>query len=293
MGPVFDNPTPIPMNKILLCSDGSNYSEVCTEYAIWLSQKTGATVEGLYVSDLRQFEMPVLADLSGSLGIQPYQGMISQLQDMEKKKSALIGDMMKKAFEKAGIANRLNFTTRTGLLVDTIESFDRKVDLVLLGKRGENWDAAREHLGATMERVIRACPSPCLVTSRKFIPVKKAAVAWDGGQSSAKIISFLKNNPSFQDLEWHLLTVAEGGDSDLAAHRLKEAEESFSAAGYNIICQNLGGVVEDAISNYVEDNDINLLAMGAYGHSRIRHLFIGSTTTEMIRRCRIPILCFR
>ena len=33
--------------------------------------------------------------------------------------------------------------------------------------------------------------------------------------------------------------------------------------------------------------------MGAYGHSRIRHLLIGSTTTAMIRSCHIPVLCFR
>jgi nucleotide-binding universal stress UspA family protein len=33
--------------------------------------------------------------------------------------------------------------------------------------------------------------------------------------------------------------------------------------------------------------------MGAYGHSRIRNLFVGSTTTEMIRSCKVPILLFR
>ncbi len=32
---------------------------------------------------------------------------------------------------------------------------------------------------------------------------------------------------------------------------------------------------------------------GAYGHSRIRNLIIGSTTTEMIRSCKIPIVLFR
>jgi len=43
----------------------------------------------------------------------------------------------------------------------------------------------------------------------------------------------------------------------------------------------------------VAGNAINLLVMGAYGHSRIRYLIIGSTTTEMIRTCKIPVLLFR
>jgi nucleotide-binding universal stress UspA family protein len=55
----------------------------------------------------------------------------------------------------------------------------------------------------------------------------------------------------------------------------------------------LTGTPEDQISAYVADNDIDMLVMGAYGHSRIRYLVIGSTTTEMIRICRIPVLLFR
>jgi nucleotide-binding universal stress UspA family protein len=33
--------------------------------------------------------------------------------------------------------------------------------------------------------------------------------------------------------------------------------------------------------------------MGAYGHSRIRALSIGSTTTQMIRSCKVPIVLIR
>jgi nucleotide-binding universal stress UspA family protein len=35
------------------------------------------------------------------------------------------------------------------------------------------------------------------------------------------------------------------------------------------------------------------MIMGAYGHSRIRHLLIGSTTTAMLRRSTIPLLLLR
>jgi nucleotide-binding universal stress UspA family protein len=35
------------------------------------------------------------------------------------------------------------------------------------------------------------------------------------------------------------------------------------------------------------------MIMGAYGHSRIRQLLIGSTTTEMMRKSKIPLLLLR
>lgn len=33
--------------------------------------------------------------------------------------------------------------------------------------------------------------------------------------------------------------------------------------------------------------------MGAYGHSRIRHLIVGSTTTALLRLSAVPVLILR
>jgi len=55
----------------------------------------------------------------------------------------------------------------------------------------------------------------------------------------------------------------------------------------------LSGEAETAIADYVQSAKIDLLVAGAYGHSRIRKLLIGSTTTELLRRCHVPVLCFR
>jgi nucleotide-binding universal stress UspA family protein len=52
-------------------------------------------------------------------------------------------------------------------------------------------------------------------------------------------------------------------------------------------------IVTAVIASYVENKDISLLVMGAYGHSRIRHLVIGSTTAQMLRSSHIPVLLFR
>ena len=43
----------------------------------------------------------------------------------------------------------------------------------------------------------------------------------------------------------------------------------------------------------VEEAQFDMLVMGAYGHSRIRSLIIGSTTTAMIRACKVPVVLMR
>lgn len=281
------------MNRVLFCTDGSAYSRVCGEYVVWLCRRTQAHIDALYLTDIRQFEIPLVADLSGSLGVQPYQDVVTQLQEMERQKSSVIEESTLKNFADAGMADEVTYHHRTGLLVDCLSDFESNVDVVVLGKRGENADFASEHLGSTMERVVRASQKPCLVTSRSFRVIKKLVLAYDGGQSCCRAVQFLADSNAFRDLQLHIVSAIEGDKRGRAENRLREAEKMLTECDYHPTCALLEGVVEDSMRLYVEKQDIDLLVMGAYGHSRIRHLLIGSTTTAMIRGCRIPVLCFR
>jgi nucleotide-binding universal stress UspA family protein len=281
------------MKNLLVCTDGSNYSQECCRYAAWLAKQSGATVEVLYVTDLRQFEIPVFGDLSGSLGVQPYEGMINQLQAVEEHKAKFVEESAMGVFEREGLLERTQFFHETGLLVDAIETYAERADLVLLGKRGENANFATEHLGSMLERVVRSAKKPCLVTSRAFNPIDRVAIAYDGGISARRALEFMAQSEVFRGFDLHVVTAVEGADNDSAAGLLAEAERTMNAAGLYPSCQVLNGEVETAIAEYVRKAKIDLLVVGAYGHSRIRDLFIGSTTTELLRSCYVPVLCFR
>ncbi len=282
------------MKKILLCTDGSSYSHEACLYAAWLNRKTKARVDVLYVTDLRQFEVPAVADFSGSLGVQPFEGMITQLQEVEELKSGFVQEHALKTLRDAGVAeDSITFHHATGLLVDVISDFAETADLVLLGKRGENVNFATEHLGSMLERVLRSIEKPCLVTNRKFKKFEKIAIAYDGGKSCQKALDYLAAHELFRSLELHLIVCTEGHKEEQATERLKAGEEKLHKAGLYPKCQILTGEVETAIADYVKHSAIDLLILGAYGHSRIRELLIGSTTTELLRRCHVPVLCFR
>lgn len=55
----------------------------------------------------------------------------------------------------------------------------------------------------------------------------------------------------------------------------------------------VAGASETALGDLVDEQGFDMLVMGAYGHSRIRSLIIGSTTTEMIRSCKVPVMLIR
>ena len=280
------------LKKLLICTDGSDYSQVCCRYAAWIAERTGASIELLYLTDLRQFEVPLVADLSGSLGIQPYQDVLTHLQEMEKRKATVIEKNAREIFDKEGMKNPIRFHHHTGLLVDCLEDFEKDVDLVLLGKRGENADYATAHLGSNMERVIRSSSKPTLTTSRKFIPIAKILLAYDGGESCQKALQFLCENEALSDQELHIVMVSENEDDKAAFENVEQAKSIAKGRKGTNVFQILNGNVEDQIARYVDKEEMNLLVMGVYGHRRIRYLLIGSTTTTVIRACRIPVLCF-
>ena len=284
----------IAMKNILICTDGSSYSHEACLYAAWLSQKTDAAISVLYVTDLRQFEIPAVADFSGSLGIQPFEGMITQLQEVEEVKADFVRKHALETLTKAGIEEgRITFHHETGMLVEVMTDYADVADIVLLGKRGENANFATEHLGSMLERVLRSLDKPCLVTNREFKPIDKVAIAYDGGESCQKALAYMGSHEIFRALDLHLIVCVEGHKEEKATERLKEAEAALHKAGVYPHCQILNGEVESAIVDFVKHSAIDLLVVGAYGHSRIRELLIGSTTTELLRRCHVPVLCFR
>ena len=90
-------------------------------------------VEVVYVTDLRQFEVPFVADLSGSLGIQPFQAVMGQLQELEDKKAQVTLDEAAKRIEEEGSPRSIVKTHKTGFLVDSLREREESADMILLG----------------------------------------------------------------------------------------------------------------------------------------------------------------
>ncbi len=281
------------MKRLLVCIDGSRYGISCCRYAAWISSKIDLEIEVVYVTDLRQFEVPFVADLSGSLGIQPFQAVMGQLQELEEKKAEATLSQAAETIKEAGYSKPIKRTHKTGFLVDSLKELEADADMIVIGKRGENANFATEHLGSTMERVARASKKPCFVASREFKPVKRVLISYDGAASCQKAVEFVKNSPMFADTQIYLVTVSPNEEEEERLRKLKVAEDSLIEAGHQLTCQMLHGETAPAVIDYVRQNDIDLLVMGAYGHNRIRQLIIGSSTTEMLVGCQLPTLLFR
>lgn len=282
-------------------TDGSDYATVSVHYAIWFQQQVFkpsddgqiGTVTAVYASDPRQYEAPVMADMSGSLGASPVSAITQQLQKIERDKAAAIETATRKIFDEEAPAIPFTFRHLNNTAVDAVHACEGDADILFLGKRGENADLDKGHLGATIERIIRATKLPCLLTSRAFRPVERALFAYDGSQTTRKALAWLIRSEGFRRIPLDIVTVDESGRPNEAATTLEDARKQLVESGFTVTSQLLTGHADTEIKRYAEEIEASLLIMGAYGHSRIRYLLVGSSTTTLIRECRIPVLAFR
>jgi len=277
--------------NILLCTDGSPAADVAADYAIWFGKRLNARLRALYVTDVRLLEGPWIADLSGAIGAQPYAALLPQLQQIQREKAATVLAAVEKRCRDSGVACEISH--QTGSLAPIILEQEGKADMVVLGQRGEHATWLVGALGSSVERVVRASVKPCLITSDKFRQVRHVLIAYDGSEESSKALRAGIALAPALGAKVTITTVAALGVEDAASQTLHKAKQQAIEAGVTANAEPLHGDPEVQILELKESIGADLIVMGAYGHTRIRELILGSTTSHVLRKSDVPVLLVR
>lgn len=282
-------------DKILALVDGSAYSESVCHHSAWIASRLSAAVDVMHVLGRR--EGAVRQDLSGSLGLGARSALLEELATADEQRSRLSQAKGRAILEDAERILRADGVVtvkahlRRGDILDVVQEAEADLRAIVIGKRGEGADFATGHLGSNLERIVRASKVPVFVASRAFRPITKVLVAFDASTSARRAIERMSQSPVFEGLEVTVLHV-DNGSGPLGA-RLEEANQVLRAAGIDATPRFASGEPDEALQAIVASQSFDLLVMGAYGHSRIRSLIIGSTTTAMVQAVKIPVLLYR
>lgn len=281
--------------KIIALVDGSIYSESVCHHAAWIAQGTGAPVELIHVLGRR--EAPDRSDLSGAIRLGARTRLMEDLAELDAQRAKLVSHRGRAILEDArAIVDRdgvTEITTRLrhGDVVESIGEIEQDARVIVIGKRGEAADFAKGHLGSNLERIVRAAHRPVLVAARAFRPIESVLVAYDGGISAMKAVDHISRSPLFAPLAITLVTV--GPETPQVRKGLDDARALLKAAGIDAQTRIVPGQPETELGKLVDEEGFGMVVMGAFGHSRIRSLVIGSTTTEMVRSCKVPVVLLR
>lgn len=283
------------MTQIIACIDQSKAALAVCDYAIWSSQRMQAPIKFLHVLDELKYPAPI--NFSGSIGLGSRENLLEELAVLDEERGKLarehgqyLLDAAKQRALDAGI-DKPNCCQRHGDLTDTVKELEDKTRLLIMGRQGEGSDTVASHVGSHIENVVRTLHRPILVTPQNFVKPERFLIAFDGSATSRKCVELIANSPLLKGLECHLLMVS--GKADGADDQLHWAEKQLSGAGFSVTSLVLSGSPENIIMDYCSQLSIHLLAIGAYGNSRIREFLVGSTTTNLLARAAIPLLLLR
>ena len=283
------------MEHVLATIDASTYATSVCRYAAWAATRLSLPVELLHVV---QHQDPVTArhDLSGAIGLGVKSELMEELVRLSEDSSRIeiekgrvllaAGEQM---LREAGVTN-VTLLHRHGGVVETIIEREREARVVVLGKRGVAHEAAGDHIGSKIERVVRASSKPVLVASRDYALPEHIVFAYDASPAADRALERLANSPLFVGLPVTIVMAEASGDAK--REQLASAEASF-APGHRVTSIFERGKAEQVIPRVVGDTTGALLLMGAYGHSPIRRMIVGSTTSEMVRTVKAPVLMVR
>ena len=279
------------MNKVLVCLDGSNLSKAVCDYGIDIAKKLNLPLVLLNVIEHSHISKKV--NLSGNIGLGSKDDLLEELANEEMNESKqLIAKgkaVLKEMEEYVKSQNLTNYTTlqKHGTLYETLDELSSDLRIAIIGLKGES----SSNIGSHIEELIRTLNIPILLVNKEFTPIQSILMAYDGSEYANKAIKIAKQNPIFPNTKRYIANVNK--DTNISNKLLNEAKQLFVNANIDVETASLSGDSVEALLQYQKENNLNIIAMGAYSHNRFRSAIFGSFTTKMLLNSKVPLLLFR
>jgi len=281
------------MKKILVCVDGSKLSHAVCDYGIWIAKKLDLPLVLLNVIEHSHTTKKV--DLSGNIGLGSKEDLMDELVDEEMNESKQLiakGKVVLKEMREYVESQDLSDCStlqRHGTLDETLDDLSKDLKIAIIGLKGE--DSGDKKIGSHIEELIRAVNIPILLVNSEFKQIDSILMAYDGSDYANKAIKEAQQNPIFANVKKHIVNANK--DTTISNKLLNEVKSLFANAGIQVETKSLSGDSVEELIRYQKENNLDVIAMGAYSHNRFRSVIFGSFTTQMLLKSEKPLFLFR
>jgi nucleotide-binding universal stress UspA family protein len=268
--------------SILALVDGGPLSEATLDTGISIAKLFGAQLDALHVRADPATLVPIVGEgMSGA--------MVEQVMDAMAKAVESRAQRARAAYDKAAAKGGVSIVWRQEMGPEPVvlASAGRLVDLTVLARPDATADG---QMAASLDSALFDTGRAVLVappTSPASIS-RHVAVAWNGSAQASRVVAAAM--PYLVKAERVVVLTAPGFDKRapaealigyFARHDVKATVEHIEAHG-----KSVGqGLLEKA-----QQMGIDLLVMGAYGHSRIREMILGGATRDVLAHSTLPVL---
>ncbi|WP_404400007.1 universal stress protein [Idiomarina seosinensis] len=282
------------MKHVVAAIDGSISTNAVGQYASWAARRLRCPLNLLHVLDEDRF--PVQLNLTASPESESQISLLEEMARLDKQRNQLAlqhGQNLLAAAESAAYQQGVDAVQRQqrhGDPVASLTEVEEQMRLLVISLHNMN-SASADPIGSPLETVVRTIQKPILVTPKSFRQPTSVMLAFDGSDTARKGVKMLAESPIFKGMPIDLVMV--DTDTPHARASIEAAANHLREYRHSVNFEIRFGDIESTLSAYQQEKQIDLLVMGAYGQSRGRNFFIGSTTSKMLHKATTPLLLLR
>ena len=276
------------MKNILLPTDFSPNADNALNFAVEIARKIKGNLILLHAYSVQLIDPNMPAEI-----------YLSAYQEEEKSAKENLEELSKRISESNKDINGNNiFTTEAivtqGLVVDEVLSLinDFKIDIVIMGTHGAS-GITEMILGSNAASIIEKATVPVLAIPGNAVykDINNLVYAYDDIKSGLPSFKWLLEFARIYDSEITLLHIIETGKDTMDLNQ-KEFEKIKQSVTYDKIRLELVKEenILEGINDYVNSNNVNVLAMAIRKRTLLDKIFSRSLTKKMAYHTRIPLL---
>ena len=276
------------IQDLLIHIDNSMACNKRLEAAIRLAQDHQAHLTGLYV--MPPVGYPVHAEVVSAQRALD-QARQETLQAI-RRRAETARTLFEATIERAGLAALSEWRAVEGELREKLEESVRYTDLVVLGQYHPEDDSDTNR--GLADYLVLSAGRPCLVVpyiGTQETLGQRVLVAWNARREAVRAVNdalpILQKAASVIVLAANPPTGDEGDipSADICHHLARHGvqAEARSTIGSDID-------VGDLLLSHAADLGTDMIAMGAYGHSRLRETVLGGVTRYLLHHMTVPVL---
>jgi nucleotide-binding universal stress UspA family protein len=275
------------LKDILVCLEGSPSSEAATGIAIELGRTFEARLAGLAIIDEPDIRAGAMTGIGGASYKHERDEVL--LADAHKQADDWVA-LFDRRCREGGVTDARSLEV-VGRPAESILAHMKSHDLTIMGKDANFRFETEGDDVQTREAILHRASSPLLLVPETAVSIvgKVTLLAYDGSGAAKRALASFAASGLGARADVH---VATADDSGVVAREMAERgvallrEAGIAARAHNIVSTLPSA---EALFELAHHLGAGLMVMGAFAHSRIKHLFHASVTRGLVEQASIPL----
>lgn len=274
------------LQTILVCLTSTSSAARLLEAASILAKRDNAHLVALYVTE----SLVVYPGIASHVSEDGYQGFVAS----QRAHAKMIKDIFNT--HAKGVDHPMEWrqiSSDSGFLADSIIECARSADLVVMSQEEVGDDIPL--INNLQERVIKECGRPVLVIPRGYTAKtlgENIVLGWSDTREATRAVHDLMIVAA-PDAKVRILRIGKQPSYVLADHTAIDLAGALSRHGPQVEIlhrEKAGQKVSDILNKEGIDIGADMLASGAFGHSRAYDFVLGAATRALLRDATLPVL---